>query len=109
MRNYYHNIHFKKNQRGKTATSLLVILTCLILGLIYLIQVNSSVTKSYQIREYQRSLQEAQKMSQELQLQAAQWQSLPNLKELIDRLEMVKVEEISYLNISGSEVAAMKW
>lgn len=108
MRNYYQNIYRQKYQRGKVVPSLLVILASVILGLIYLMQVNSGVTKSYQIREYQKHLKEAQKTQQEFQIMAAQWQSLPNVKELIKNLEMVEVEKISYLNISGSEVAAMK-
>lgn len=106
MRNCYRNIHFKKNQRGKIVTSLLVILAILILGFIYLIQANSGVTKGYQISDYQKTLKQVNNTEQELQIQAAQWQSLPYLKELIDKLDMVKVEKISYLNMADEEVAA---
>lgn len=108
MRSYYQKNNWQKNQRGKIAPSILVVLASIILGIIYLMQVNSGVTKGYKIRERLEALKEAQKIEQELRVQAAQWQSLPNMEELIDSLKMVEVEKISYLNIPDNGMAVVK-
>lgn len=97
-----------KCQKGKIASGLLVILGCAILGILYLIQVNGAVTKGYKIREFQKTLNEVQETNQELQVQLADWQNLPKVKELIESLGMVSVQEMSFLKISETEMAAAR-
>ena len=97
-----------KCQKGKIASGLLVILGCAVLGILYLIQVNGAVTKGYKIREFQKTLNEVQETNQELQVQLADWQNLPKVKELIENLGMVSVREMSFLKISEIEMVAAR-
>ncbi len=84
---------------------LLFVLGCVIFGLAYFWQVNSLATRGYKIRELESEIGLLQKNTQQLEVQAAQAESLDNVTEKIKQLNMVTPNKVEYLNPTGSDVA----
>ncbi len=83
--------------QGLAVLSMLIIFSLFCLGFFYLIQINSLVEGSYQIRQQKEYLQELELRSQELEMAITSWQSPANLEEMIQSLNMVEGGEIIYL------------
>ncbi len=99
QKNYYRNC-----ERGLTLISTLTVLAILTLGFFYLVQANSLVGASYEIRDYKEKAKELAEMNQELEMQIVKAQSPNNLEKAIENLGMVKVDKAIYL-VNDQEVA----
>jgi len=99
MTSYIKSKKFSKtnHNQGLAILSMLIIFSIFCLGFFYLIQTNGLVESSYQIREQKEYLKKLEVRNQELEMQITYWQSLPNLEELIQSLNMVEGGEIIYL------------
>ena len=86
-----------KHNQGLAILSILIIFSLFCSGFFYLVQTNSLVESSYQIRQQKEYLQELELRSQELEMAIASWQSPANLEEMIQSLNMVEGEKIIYL------------
>ncbi len=96
----YHIIKKNKNyshSRGIAGLSFLLCFAVLGLFLAYLIQVNSLVSCSYQIRSYQEKINQLQNHQESLEIKIANWRSPASLFESIKVLEMVESNDIIYL------------
>jgi cell division protein FtsB len=89
--------HKSRHNRGLAILSLVIVLSVLGLAFLYLIQANSLVSCSYQIREHKQKIEELQAKNQQLEMKIAQWQSPANLEELVAVLDMVEVGQVVYL------------
>lgn len=84
---------------------LIFLIGCVIFGLAYFWQVNSSATRGFKIRELENSIQNLKQDTQQLELQAAERQSLEQITEKVKQLNMVVPLKIEYLQPTGSGVA----
>ncbi|MBL7155350.1 MAG: hypothetical protein ISS88_02510 [Candidatus Portnoybacteria bacterium] len=85
------------HHQGLAILSMLIIFSLFCLGFFYLIQINSLVEGSYQIRQQKEYLHELEVKSQQLEMSIANWQSPANLEELIQSLNMVEGSQAIYL------------
>ncbi len=83
--------------QGLAILSMLIVFSLFCLGFFYLIQVNSLVEGSYQIRQQKEYLQELKVKSQQLEMSITNWQSPANLEEMIESLNMVEGGQVIYL------------
>lgn len=74
-------------------------------GAAYLVQVNSLATKGYYIRELQQQIQERQKLTRALELQAMGLRSLDTVQSRVDELGMVAIGSSEFLNPTPVAVA----
>lgn len=89
--------HKPSHNRGLAILSMVFVLCIICLVFLYLIQTNSLVSCSYQIRQQKEHLKELEARNQELEIEIAQWQSPANLEEIVQSLGMVEVEQVIYL------------
>ena len=88
---------FNRN-RGLAILNILIILAVLSFGFLYLIQTNSLVSCSYEIREQKEYLKKLQAENQNIEMEIAQWQSPVNLEEIVQSLGMIESGQVVYLN-----------
>jgi hypothetical protein len=105
----------RKKEEKKTAqpekygvqTGIFFLVACLfVAGSVYLYQVNSIVTKGYEIREYETKIQELKKESQQLKIKEVELKSMYNIEKSMDGLNLVPSESVSY--VEENEPMAMK-
>ncbi len=89
--------HKSSHDRGLAVLTLLIVLAILCLGFFYLIQTNSLVGCSYQIRQQKEYLNDLQVENQKLETEIAQWQSPANLEKIVESLGLVEADEVVYL------------
>jgi len=84
-----------------------VILVVLFIGSIamYLFEVNSIAVKGFRVRDLEKQIAELRYENEKLQLQAVELKSMTDLSAKVIELEMVPVEEITYLDTTGQVVA----
>jgi len=78
---------------------------CVMFGGAYFWQVNSLATRGYEIRDLEKNIQELKRSTQQLQIQAAEEQSLDKVTEKIKQLNMVLPEKVEYLRANNKDVA----
>lgn len=88
---------FNRN-RGLAILNILIILAVLSFGFLYLIQTNSLVSCSYEIRQQKEHLKKLQTENQDIEMKIAQWQSPVNLEEIVKSLGMIESGQVVYLN-----------
>lgn len=105
---YTKSKNFKRvnHARGLAILSILIIFSMLFLGVLYIIQINSLVDYSYQIRQQKEQLRNLQAENQALEMEIVQLQSPANLEELVRSLGMVDAGQAIYLE--DGRVMAMK-
>jgi len=86
-----------KQNQGLAILSVLIILAVFCLGFFYIVQTNSLVESSYQIRQQKEQLRELKARNQQLETEIASWQSPANLEKLIGSLNLVEGGEVTYL------------
>ena len=92
--------------RGVAILSILIIFSMLFLGVLYLIQINSLVSYSYQIRQQKEQLRNLEAENQTLEMEIVRLQSPANLEGLVQSLGMIDVGQVIYLE--DSRVMAIK-
>lgn len=95
----------KRTQNGKITLNVLVFSVILIAGFIYLWQMNILVSQDYKLSSYQKELKDLADQNKKLQATIAQLQSLPKLQEATQNLNLLSVENISYLGAAKEKVA----
>lgn len=78
---------------------------CMVFGLAFLWQINSTSTRGFKINELEVGIDNLKESSQRLELQAASAQSWTSLQARIKQLNMVESGAIEYLNPVGTGVA----
>lgn len=83
-------------------SSALVLAAALILaGAIYLYQVNTIVSKGYEIKEVENKIQDLQKESQNLKIKEVELKSMYNIEKSMEELNLVISSSISYVETDG--------
>lgn len=95
----------KKSQNGKITLNVLIFSIILVMGFVYLWQMNSLVSHDYKMRAFQKELKTLSEENKKLQATIAQLQSLPKLQEATQNLNLLSVENISYLESPKEKVA----
>ncbi len=72
----------------------------------YVFQVSDTVSKGYQIRNYQQKLKELSQENNLLEINFAQINSLGNIEEKIKELGFEKIDKIHYIHTLESQIAA---
>jgi len=88
---------------GKMAT-MAVTLVLLTTGF-YLAQTNSSATQGYRIDELEGRIREMQRVNKKLNLEYIELQSMANLVERVDEMDLVAVGDVRVIDSLGSVVA----
>jgi len=86
-----------KHSHGLAILSILITFSIFCLGFFYLIQTNSLVEYSYQIRQQKEELKELELKNQQLEMVISSWQLPVNLEEMIQSLNMIEGGEVVYL------------
>lgn len=68
-----------------------------IAGSAYLFQVNSIITKGYEIREKETRIQELNKESQQLKIKEVELRSMYNIEKSMNDLNLVTASSVSYI------------
>jgi len=85
--------------------NIVVIVLILVMGTMYLVQVNRATTKGYQIRDLEKRINKIEESNQKAQLEIAELQSLDSIEQRMEKLGMVPVDRIHYVKIPGTSVA----
>ncbi len=91
-----------KNQTRKSALSQKVLASFIALSVFfiafYLWQINDLATKGFQINSFEEKVANLKDNNKNLELQAADLQSLSNIEKLEKDLNMVKVNKVEYIS-----------
>ena len=85
--------------------NIVVVALIVVIGVSYLVQINSLATKGYQIEELENRITELQQEQADLELEALSLQSMGVVKEKVDNLGMVLAGESDYLQPTPVAVA----
>lgn len=89
---------FWLNQRAGTFhLGMLLAMGLLVLGLVYLFQVNNLSTKGYEIKQLEGRLTELRERQKRLELEAAALQSIQSIEEEIETLNLVPSKIVKHL------------
>ena len=94
-----------------THTTLLNIATLallVIVGLSYVVQVNSTASKGYAIRDLETKIHQLAVSNQQLQSETQKAQSLQNITHAVKMIGMVKAGQPVYVNAGAGAVAFAK-
>ena len=86
-----------KHDRGLTLLGFLISFSVVCLIFLNLIQANSLVSQSYDIREKKGQIESLKNKNHDLEIEIAKLQSPVNLEKMIEDFNLVEVKEITYL------------
>lgn len=84
---------------------LVIIGMAILMGFTYLVQVNKVSTTGFEIQELEQRAAELKKENTKLELEAARLESLANIEQKVQELNLVSTEKVDYLEIRDSQVA----
>lgn len=98
--------HVKDRQKSKSSAMVFfvncsLVLTLAVVGIGYLVAINSLATKGYTIKFLQSQIAVEKRQNQQLQLKGIEAGSLGSVQERIAALQLVRSERIEYLNNSS--------
>ena len=79
--------------------------TLMLLGLLYVVQMNMTATKGYEIRELERSVTQLEKDASVLKLQAMELQSMERVMVQLPEVQLVKARPDGFISPVASAVA----
>jgi hypothetical protein len=88
--------------------NLLVLISVLMIGLMYIIQVNHSTTKGYLMRDLETRIEQLGIANQQLELEVAGNRSIATIDERIQMLGLKPVETPEYVSTGASTVAMQR-
>lgn len=74
----------------------------------YIVQVNSTASKGYQIRDLENTIHQLSVANQQTQLEITQAQSLENIQHAVKMIGMVPSDQVQYVDAGGGAVAFAK-
>lgn len=78
----------------------------ILMGLLYVVQMNLTATKGYEIRELERQMVTLESEARELQFQSMQLQSMDRLLSQLEAAKLVKASPDSFVHAGVTTVAA---
>ena len=97
----------QKIRESKKVTAAFIVVLFFVVGLLYIFQINGVATKGYDIREYEKRLEDLKRENQKMMIVAAELKSMQILEKKAGELSYVDSKDIAYIT-STSEVMAMK-
>lgn len=93
----------KKSEQllGSINLSFVVIFFLVLAGIIYMYSINASAVKGYKIRQAEKEISELKKSNEQLKIKEAELKSLYHIEEVSKDLDMVEVNNISYIDEYG--------
>ena len=85
--------------------NLLIGAVIVVMGVVYLVQINALATKGYQIRELESQLAQLEEEKSDLELESLELQSMGSIKDKVADLGMVAVGQAEHLTITPVAVA----
>lgn len=87
---------------------LIVFVAVMLVGssFVYLIQINEIAAKGFELKKIEQEIGLLSQENEKLSLEVIELQSMSNLQERIEKIEMIPVDRISYLDITTSLVSA---
>ncbi len=89
---------------GTTCRILLCVITALV-GILYVLQVNSISVKGYEISDLQKKIALLEQDRERLDVEIAQYRSMGSIHERVKSLDMVAVGNVTYITPVGTAVA----
>lgn len=101
---------FKKCSKNKNyclwrGLNIFLVLSCIIFGLTYIIEINSLTIQGFQLRELSAKSRVLAEKHQELQVEALNLQSYSSVSSRLADLNMVAVDEVIYISAQESVLA----
>ena len=93
----------KKRFKGSVSTKILnlsILSAIVFLSLLYLFEVNSLGTQTYQIRKLEQQMRQVEEDQKNLQIQSSDLQSINHLQESVQTLNFVPSTNVIYLKDS---------
>ncbi len=76
------------------------------LGIGYSVVISNVSTKGYELTDVERQITQLREENQKLRLSVAEFRSLSTVQKRMQALGMVPVDEVTYVAVGGSSVAA---
>jgi cell division protein FtsL len=95
----------KKIDLGQNGLKVLLLVLIIFVGLSYLYYINQTATGGFNIKGMENQIEEIKKNNKNLQVRAAEMQSLSNIEKASEKMQMVATTTIEYLPAVGSVVA----
>jgi len=83
---------------GPTATKFITIILVAVAALFYLVQQTQSATKNYQVQDKKDAKQQLLQDSERLKVEATRLQSLGNITQDTEKLNLVPTSNVNYLD-----------
>jgi hypothetical protein len=94
-----------KNTKGITSLNIVVILGFVVLLAIFLIENENLIAKNYQLRDFEKQLEDHQELIGKLEIKQTEQGSLPVLEGAAKDLQLIVIDKIKYLQEIESSVA----
>ena len=91
----------KRLPASRTRFGLWLVVLILVVGGVYLVQVNSSATKGYEIKKLERQLMDFKETAKRLELEAASLQSIQNIETTAQTLNLIPSQGLKYFGSTG--------
>lgn len=94
-------IHLRKANLSReklTRLNVILLLTIITFGVVYLVQVNGLSTKGYRIKELQRDVETLQSENEKLQLHAIEKQSMATLHKRMEGMNLVATDTLDFIS-----------
>lgn len=89
---------------GKRWVGVVMLVVLVGLGVTYLVQVNSTAARGYEITDLQQQLKALKVQNQDLQAQVGSMQSFQNMQQDVAASGFVAVQRVEYLSATGPAV-----
>jgi len=103
--NLINPIKQKKIDLGQNGLKILLLALIVFVGLSYLYYINQTATGGFDIKGMESQIDEIKKENKQLEVSAAEMQSLSNIEAASEDMQMVATTSIEYLPAVGSVVA----
>ncbi len=94
--------------RSRSAVNLLFLVIAIVLGSLYLFQVNRTATSGFAVKDLNTQITELKESHQKLELQVADLQSLQQIQSATKRLELIARTKLEYVQTTTGAVALEK-
>jgi hypothetical protein len=100
-------MHFRKKTKTKkrepsqwlVVTNISLLVAILVVGSLYVFQVNHAAGKGYEMRDLEREVATLREKTRKLEIEMVNYQSMQYLQDKAEELELISVEGVEYLDV----------
>ena len=100
--------YIKTMDQNLALINLVVLALVLLIGFAFIIQVNRSTTKGYQIRDLETRIEQLGIENQRMEIEVARNRSVAAIDDKVQMLNMKPVEQVDYVSVGAPSVALNK-